>query len=155
MPAVQAQFMNGDEESLEYCWTINHVRVQVATPRDIFAPDVVVLSIDQAVVLKYGDVPPPKVSVVIDEKPYNDARWLSALMAHALAEDRRGVERAMAKLERDGHGRVQAICSKALNDVGRCTMFMECCSILIASRADVNIKAKQRRGHSIIACCGA
>eukprot|EP00397_Hematodinium_sp_SG-2012_P051982 GEMP01061228.1.p1 GENE.GEMP01061228.1~~GEMP01061228.1.p1 ORF type:complete len:178 (+),score=39.30 GEMP01061228.1:108-641(+) len=58
-PSVQARYLNGDEVALEQCSTINGVRVGVANRHNRFAPDVVVLSIDSALVLSDDDAPLP------------------------------------------------------------------------------------------------
>eukprot|EP00397_Hematodinium_sp_SG-2012_P027145 GEMP01028502.1.p1 GENE.GEMP01028502.1~~GEMP01028502.1.p1 ORF type:complete len:343 (+),score=80.73 GEMP01028502.1:36-1031(+) len=147
MTHVQARYMSGDKVTLVPCLTINEVRVDIARRGDKFAPDVTVLSIDYSTVFTDDDAAPPsEVAIVLNEEPYDDARWYAAVTAHAKAQDVHGVLRAMEKAERLGHGSGAVFCGKVLCRLVSVTGVIDaqCVSVLIECRADVNYAGEKK-----------
>eukprot|EP00397_Hematodinium_sp_SG-2012_P041715 GEMP01046004.1.p1 GENE.GEMP01046004.1~~GEMP01046004.1.p1 ORF type:complete len:434 (+),score=84.71 GEMP01046004.1:68-1303(+) len=118
MVRVKGRYMNGSEVVLEDCNTVNAIKVKFASKHDVFAPDVVILSIDASTPFAGSDEAPAHVQVVINKPvdPCNDAhRWQSALLVHATTQDMAGVHRAMTSIDQDVQGAAKTkIYTKAL-----------------------------------------
>eukprot|EP00397_Hematodinium_sp_SG-2012_P040403 GEMP01044257.1.p1 GENE.GEMP01044257.1~~GEMP01044257.1.p1 ORF type:complete len:363 (+),score=58.57 GEMP01044257.1:28-1089(+) len=151
---IRARYMTGDEVTLTGCLTINAVRVAIADRHDKFAPDITVLSIDCADVYTEDDsAPPPKVTIVLNEEPYDKARWQAAVLAHAKEKDIGGLTRAMAQLEHSGPGTGESLFSKVLYllVLEKADADANCVRVLIECGADIDLEHKYHQ-TTLIQC---